>query len=79
MVEVKFDKKTKKFSIVDESEGTIGSSRQITRFKEYCFPKIENEKKVLHDFEFVKEYDFKFVYATDGDNFTKFFFESTEN
>ena len=27
MVEVKFDKKTKKFSIVDEAEGTIGASR----------------------------------------------------
>lgn len=33
MVEVKFDKKTKKFSIIDEAEGTIGASRQITRFK----------------------------------------------
>lgn len=79
MVEVKFDKKTKKFSIVDESEGTIGSSRQITRFKQFCFPKIEKQNVALSDFKFVEEYDFKFVNATDGDNFTKLFFESTEN
>lgn len=79
MVEVKFDKKTKKFSIVDESEGTIGSSRQITRFKQFCFPKIEKQKEASSDFKFVEEYDFKFVNATDGDNFTKLFFESIEN
>lgn len=79
MVEVKFDKKTKKFSIVDESEGTIGSSRQITRFKQFCLPKIEQQEDALSDFKFVEEYDFKFVNATDGDNFTKLFFESTEN
>lgn len=79
MVEVKFDKKTKKFSIVDEAEGTVGASRQITRFKQFCLPKIEKQKEALSDFDFVKEYDFKFVYATDGDNFTKLFFESTEN
>lgn len=79
MVEVKFDKKTKKFSIVDESEGTIGSSRQITRFKQFCFSKIEKQNVALSDFKFVEEYDFKFVNATDGDNFTKLFFESTEN
>ena len=79
MVEVKFDKKTKKFSIVDEAEGTVGASRQITRFKQFCFPKIEKQKEAISDFDFVKEYDFKFVYAEDGDNFTKLFFESTEN
>lgn len=79
MVEVKFDKKTKKFSIVDDSEGTIGSSRQITRFKQFCLPEIEQQKEASSDFKFVEEYDFKFVNATDSDNFTKLFFESTEN
>lgn len=79
MVEVKYDKKTKKFTIIDDSEGTIGASRQITRFKQFCLPKIELQKDALSDFKFVEEYDFKFVYSTDGDNFTKFFFESTEN
>ena len=79
MVEVKFDKKTKKFSIVDESEGTIGSSRQITRFKQFCFPKIEKQNEALSDFKFIEEYDFKFVSFTDGVNYTKLFFESTEN
>lgn len=79
MVEVKFDKKTKKFSIIDEAEGTIGASRQITRFKQFCLPKIVLQKDTLSDFDFVKEYDFKFVYATEGDNFTRLFFESTEN
>lgn len=79
MVEVKFDKKTKKFSIVDESEGTIGASRQITRFKQHCLPKIEKQKEALSDFKFVEEYDFKFVSFTDGVNYTKLFFESTEN
>lgn len=79
MVEVKFDKKTKKFSIVDDSEGTIGSSRQITRFKQFCLPKIEQQKEALFNFKFVEEYDFKFVNAADDDNFTKLFFESTEN
>lgn len=79
MIEVKFDKKTKKFSIVDEAEGTVGVSRQITRFKQFCLPKIEQQKEALSDFDFIKEYDFKFVYAEDGNNFTKLFFESTEN
>ena len=79
MVEVKYDKKTKKFTIIDDSEGTIGASRQITRFKQFCLPKIEKQKEALSDFDFVKEYDFNFVYAEDGDNFTKLFFESTEN
>lgn len=79
MIEVKFDKKTKKFSIVDEAEGTVGSSRQITRFRQFCFPKFKKQNEALLDFEFVKEYDFKFVYATVGDKFTRLFFESTEN
>lgn len=79
MVEVKFDNKTKKFSIVDEAEGTVGASRQITRFKQFCLPKIEKQKEALSDFKFVEEYDFKFVYAIKSDNFTKLFFESTEN
>ena len=86
MVEVKFDKKTKKFSIVDEAEGTIGASRQITRFKQFCLPKLEQQKDIIFyktftstDFDIIKEYNFKFIYAADSDRFIKLFFESTEN
>ena len=45
MVEVKIDTKTGKCEIVDEAEGTPGSSRQITRFREYCLPILISEVK----------------------------------
>lgn len=45
MVEVKINTKTGKCEIIDDSEGTIGSSRQITRFRQYCFPILIEEVK----------------------------------
>lgn len=82
MVIVKLDKKSKEFLIVDE----IGTPRQITRFKQFCLPKLEQQKDTIFyktftstNFDIIKEYNFKFIYAADSDRFIKLFFESTEN
>jgi hypothetical protein len=45
MVKVKLDRKTGKCEIIDDAEGTPGSSRQITRFRQYCLPVLEEEVK----------------------------------
>lgn len=45
MVKVKLDRKTGKCEIIDDAEGTPGSSRQITKFRQYCLPVLEEEVK----------------------------------
>jgi len=45
MVKVKLDRKTGKCEIIDDAEGTPGSSRQITRFRQYSLPVLEEEVK----------------------------------
>lgn len=45
MVAVKIDRKTGKCEIIDDAEETPGSSRQITRFRQYCLPILEEEIK----------------------------------
>ena len=45
MVEVKINTKTGKCEIIDNAEGTPGASRQITKFREYCLPILEEEVK----------------------------------
>ena len=45
MVTVKIDRKTGKCEIVDDAEETPGSSRQITRFRQYCLPILEEAVK----------------------------------
>ena len=45
MVKVKLDRKTGKCEIIDDAEGTPGSSRQITKFRQYCLPILEEEVK----------------------------------
>ena len=42
MVTVKIDRKTGKCEIVDDAEEMPGSSRQITRFRQYCLPILED-------------------------------------
>ena len=45
MVKVKLNRKTGKCEIIDDAEGTPGASRQITKFRQYCFPILEEEVK----------------------------------
>lgn len=45
MVKVKLNRKTGKCEIIDDAEGTPGSSRQITKFRQYCLPVLEEEIK----------------------------------
>lgn len=45
MVEVKINTKTGKCEIIDNAEGTPGASRQITKFRQYCLPILEEEVK----------------------------------
>jgi len=45
MVKVKLDRKTGKCEIIDDAEGTPGTSRQITKFRQYCLPILEEEVK----------------------------------
>ena len=45
MVTVKIDRKTGKCEIIDAAEETSGSSRQITKFRHYCLPILEEEVK----------------------------------
>ena len=45
MVKIKLDRKTGKCEIIDNAEGTPGSSRQITKFRQYCLPVLEEEVK----------------------------------
>lgn len=45
MVMVKIDRKTGKCEIIDEAEETPGLSRQITRFRHYCLPILEEAVK----------------------------------
>lgn len=52
MVEVKVSKRTGKCEIVDEAEGTPGSSRQITKFRQYCLPVLENTMTEIYTNKF---------------------------
>ena len=45
MVKVKLNRKTGKCEIIDDAEGTPGASRQITKFRQYCLPILEEEVK----------------------------------
>ena len=45
MVKVKLNRKTGKCEIIDDAEGTPGASRQITKFRQYCLPVLEEEIK----------------------------------
>lgn len=45
MVRVKLDRKTGKCEIIDNAEGTPGSPRQVTKFRQYCLPVLEEEIK----------------------------------
>lgn len=45
MVEVKINTKSGKCEIIDNAEGTPGASRQITKFRQYCLPILEEEVK----------------------------------
>ena len=45
MIKVKLNRKTGKCKIIDDAEGTPGSSRQITKFRQYCLPILEEEVK----------------------------------
>lgn len=73
MVMVKIDRKTRKCEIVDDTEETPGSSRQITRFRQYCLPILEDlvkkDKKLktanTNNIRF-NEYGFDFSYKNDG-------------
>ena len=73
MVMVKIDRKTGKCEIVDDTEETPGSSRQITRFRQYCLPILEDlvkkDKKLktanTNNIRF-NEYGFDFSYKNDG-------------
>lgn len=73
MVTVKIDRKTGKCEIVDDAEETPGSSRQITRFRQYCLPILEDlvkkDKKLkmanTNNIRF-NEYGFDFSYKNDG-------------
>ena len=78
MIELEFNEKTKNFILIDNAESTPGYSRQITRFRQYCFPKFKSQKEVTFEYNFVKKYGFKFVYAAIGQDCTKIFFKSTE-
>lgn len=49
MIEVRIDKKTREVRIVDEAEGTPGTSRQFTRFTEYCMPGLREDTGRLLD------------------------------
>ena len=70
---VKIDRKTGKCEIVDDAEETPGSSRQITRFRQYCLPILEEvvkKDKILkttntNNIRF-NEYGFDFSYKNDG-------------
>ena len=73
MVTVKIDRKTGKCEIVDDAEETPGSSHQITRFRQYCLPILEEavkKDKILkttntNNIRF-NEYGFDFSYKNDG-------------
>ena len=73
MVMVKIDRKTGKCEIVDDAEEMPGSSRQITRFRQYCLLILENlvkkDKKLktanTNNIRF-NEYGFDFSYKNDG-------------
>ena len=73
MVTVKIDRKTRKCEIVDDAEETPGSSRQITKFRQYCLPILEEEvrkDKTLktanaNNIRF-NEYGFDFSHKNDG-------------
>lgn len=45
MVEVKINTKKGICEIIDNAEGTPGASRQITKFRQYCLPILEEEVK----------------------------------
>ena len=73
MVAVKIDRKTGKCEIIDDAEETPGSSRQITKFRQYCLPILEEEIKKdktlkttnTNNIRF-NEYGFDFSYKNDG-------------
>ena len=73
MVAVKVDRKTGKCEIIDDAEGTPGASRQITKFRHYCLPILEEEVKKdktlktanTNNIRF-NEYGFDFSYKNDG-------------
>ena len=73
MVAVKVDRKTGKCEIIDDAEGTLSSSRQITKFRQYCLPILEEEvrkDKTLktanaNNIRF-NEYGFDFSHKNDG-------------
>ena len=73
MVAVKIDRKTGKCEIIDDAEGTPGASRQITKFRQYCLPILEEavkKDKILkttntNNIRF-NEYGFDFSYKNDG-------------
>lgn len=73
MVTVKIDRKTGKCEIIDAAEETSGSSRQITKFRHYCLPILEEEVKKdktlktanTNNIRF-NEYGFAFSYKNDG-------------
>lgn len=75
MVKVKLNRKTGKCEIIDDAEGTPGSSGQITRFRHYCLPILEEEVKKdktlkttnANDIRF-NEYGFDFSPEDGGDD-----------
>lgn len=60
MVRVELDFENKKVTIIDDAESTPGTSRQYTRFREYCIPDIEKGIKKL-SVPLTKEATDKFV------------------
>ena len=73
MVTVKIDRKTGKYEIIDDAEETPSSFCQITKFRHYCLPILEEEVKKdktlktanTNNIRF-NEYGFAFSYKNDG-------------
>ena len=86
MIEVRIDKKTREVRIVDEAEGTPGTSRQFTRFTEHCMPGLrEDTDRLLNmlnenrdiDTDFTA-YNFRLAGIKEQDNCFSLFWETTE-
>ena len=89
MVRVRFDKNTHESEIIDDSEGLPGFSRQVTRFREYCYPvfkkvtgelfagKAKPDSDTLSKLDF-NEYGFRKAGAIDKDSYMIFCWESNE-
>ena len=86
MIEIRIYRETYRTEMVDEAEGTPGTSRQFTRFNEHCLPTVRDNAMMIVDaiidgervgLNFT-EYGFRHAGTIVNDDYVNIFWESTE-